>query len=167
MTGAEYARHRAASGLAGGTRQAVSLAVKQGRIRKLPDGTIDPDEADAMWAANTVSNAATPQTAAARKATPAPAPATDYHEERAKHEAAKRERAELELAVRKGELLESGAVRAAIYEAFRNVRDRVRSVPARVGHEVSAETDAAKCVAIIAKELDLALGEVASLADSV
>ena len=42
-----YARHRGVSHVA------VKKAIDTGRIRPLPDGTIDPVAADAQWAANT------------------------------------------------------------------------------------------------------------------
>jgi hypothetical protein len=42
-----YARHRGVS------HQAVSKAVRTGRITQLPDGTIDPERADKEWAART------------------------------------------------------------------------------------------------------------------
>lgn len=48
-----YARHRAELGLKGTTHQAVSKAIETGRISTEPDGTIDPDKADAQWKSNT------------------------------------------------------------------------------------------------------------------
>ncbi|HGG60421.1 MAG TPA: elements of external origin, partial [Gammaproteobacteria bacterium] len=42
-----YARHRGVSDAA------VRKAIKTGRITPEPDGTIDPQKADAEWAANT------------------------------------------------------------------------------------------------------------------
>ena len=44
-----YARQR------GVTDTAVHKAIRSGRINALPDGTIDPDQADAQWARNTSS----------------------------------------------------------------------------------------------------------------
>jgi hypothetical protein len=43
-----YARHRGVSHVA------VKKAIDTGRITALPDGTIDPDAADAQWAQNTL-----------------------------------------------------------------------------------------------------------------
>ncbi|MBS1941695.1 MAG: elements of external origin [Bacteroidetes bacterium] len=43
-----YARHRGVSHVA------VKKAIDTGRIRPLPDGTIDPQAADAQWAQNTL-----------------------------------------------------------------------------------------------------------------
>lgn len=56
MTDSEYARHRAALGLPGTTRQAVAKAKAAGRLRRSlgADGTIgDAELADAEWRANT------------------------------------------------------------------------------------------------------------------
>ena len=52
-----YARHRGVSHVA------VKKAIDTGRITPLPDGTIDPDTADAQWAQNTLQ----PRKAAAPK----------------------------------------------------------------------------------------------------
>jgi hypothetical protein len=49
----EYARHRLALGLPGGTLAAVQKALKSGRIAPAQDGKIDSDAADASWAART------------------------------------------------------------------------------------------------------------------
>lgn len=45
---AEYARHRAALGLSGGSRAAVHKAVAAGRI-SIEGGLIDPERADVEW----------------------------------------------------------------------------------------------------------------------
>lgn len=45
----EYADHRRALGLTGGAKSAVHKAIKSGRIRTLPDGSIDPKIADRDW----------------------------------------------------------------------------------------------------------------------
>lgn len=55
-----YARHRGVSHVA------VKKAIDTGRITPLPDGTLDPEQADAQWARNTVQ----PRTAASSKASP-------------------------------------------------------------------------------------------------
>lgn len=48
-----YARHRKDRGLPGGSDTAVRKAIQAGRISKLPDGTIDPETADAEWSGST------------------------------------------------------------------------------------------------------------------
>lgn len=49
----EYARSRAERGLPGTSHTAVRKAIQTGRITAEPDGTIDPDRADAQWAGQT------------------------------------------------------------------------------------------------------------------
>ena len=49
----EYAAHRKASGLRGGTLRAVQKALAAGRIVLTPDKKIDSADADARWAATT------------------------------------------------------------------------------------------------------------------
>lgn len=61
----KYAAHRRALGLPGGTIRAVQKALLGGRIHALPNGKIDPVQADAEWAANT-------DATRRRKDTPAP-----------------------------------------------------------------------------------------------
>lgn len=53
MSGRGYAAHRRARGLTGGTHEAVRKAIATGRIIADADGRIDPDRADAAWAAFT------------------------------------------------------------------------------------------------------------------
>jgi hypothetical protein len=53
MTIAEYARHRKALGLVGGSYQAVSYAVSSGRIPISAQGLIDAAQADEAWKLNT------------------------------------------------------------------------------------------------------------------
>ena len=69
MNQSEYARHRASRGLPGCTRQAVSQAVRAGRIHVDADGEIDPVRADVEWARNS----APPPTARGQRRRPAPA----------------------------------------------------------------------------------------------
>lgn len=67
----EYARHRGVS------HPAVSKAIKLGRIKLLPDGTIDPELADKQWAAS-VSRVNKPKGGKqAQKTTPAKAAVSD------------------------------------------------------------------------------------------
>lgn len=132
LTQSAYARHRKAEGLRGATRQAVSLAVKEGRIRLLPDGTIDADEADAMWEANSQTPADTAQTAAARPRNKRPDAEISYNDERARKERADADLRELKLAELRGELVRRDAVELAWAEVATQTRERVLAVPDRV-----------------------------------
>ena len=153
ITKSAYAKRRGVS------PAAVTKALKTGRIKELPDGTIDPDEADAMWEANSKTSVATPQTSAARPKTQAATDArqADYHEERALHEAAKRELAELRLAEERGELVRRASLRRAIFDAAREVRNRLLSIPARVAPLVAGESDIVACQKLIGDEIQEAL----------
>jgi len=53
LTKSEYARHRHAAGLPGGTPAAVSLAIKAGRLTLIDGRWIDPIAADREWAEKT------------------------------------------------------------------------------------------------------------------
>jgi hypothetical protein len=53
LTYGQYANHRKTLGLTGQTKQSVAAAVKSRRIATLPDGSIDPQRADAQWQART------------------------------------------------------------------------------------------------------------------
>jgi len=156
LTQSAYARHRGCS------HTAVAKALAAGRINRLPDGTIDPTEADQMWGANSRLKADTPQTAAARKAEGKPAPAppsgqADYYEERAKHEAAKRALAELKLAETEGALVRRAAVSKVLFEAAREARNRLLAIPGRLAPLVAVCSDVAECGRLIADEVQQAL----------
>ncbi len=45
----KYAQHRKQKGLTGGSLRGVQKAIQSGRIRTEPDGTINPERADADW----------------------------------------------------------------------------------------------------------------------
>ena len=140
VTQAEYARHR------GVTKQAVSKAVKAGKIRLL-DGLIDPREADQTWLRRDVQTSAPPvQGPAVRPAAPAPEgprlTAADYWEAKAARERAQAALAELELAEREGKLVDAGEMVAGQFEIFRQLRDALMATPERVAAEFPAETAA-------------------------
>lgn len=160
LTQAAYARHRGVS------PAAVTYALQAGRIRKLPDGTIDPADADAMWEANTKTPQNTAQTAAALpKAPPSDAPV--YNDERALHERVKRELAEVKLAEERGRLLDRDDVRSGIVSAFRAIRDRVRALPSRLAQQLAGESDAGRILVLLRTEIDQALTDALSVADDV
>lgn len=48
-----YAQSRAVRGLPGGSHTAVRKAIASGRVTPEPDGTIDPERADAQWSGQT------------------------------------------------------------------------------------------------------------------
>jgi len=130
VTQAEYARHR------GVTKQAVSKAVKAGKIRLL-DGLIDPREADQTWLRRDVQTSAPPiQVPAVRPAAPAPEgprlTAADYWEAKTQRERAQAALAELELAEREGKLIDAGEASAVNFDIIRQLRDALLAAPERI-----------------------------------
>lgn len=125
----QYAKHRGVSA------QAVSLAVKAGRIPISKDGKIDVKKADAAWQENT--NA---QAGSVLKAGPAAMPS--YSEARAVREtyAAKLEQLEYQRA--SGELLPRLEVVAVVTAIHTVVKAGLLSLPATMAPLVAAETDA-------------------------
>lgn len=146
-----YARHRGCS------EGAVRKALRDGRIRPLPDGTIDPVEADAMWAANTAGHPTPTTTAARDKRTEPPAKPADYNEARARKEQANAELAELKVAELRGDLVRRDAVAKALFESARAVRDRLLSLPQRLAPVVLAETDQRSVEILLGDEIRRAL----------
>lgn len=53
MSQKQYAAHRKAKGLSGGSRRAVQVALEHHRITADENGLIDPEVADIAWAQNT------------------------------------------------------------------------------------------------------------------
>lgn len=160
---AAYARHRGVS------KPAVTKALKDGRIKELADGTIDVEEADAMWSANTKS-LNTAMTAASRPASerrPPSGDVPDYNDARARNEAAKAALSELRLGEEQRRLLDRDEVRDAIFTLFRGIRDRLRSIPGRVCQQLIPMTDTREIMRLLQDEFDQALGEVADHADKV
>jgi hypothetical protein len=133
----EYARHRKAAGLSGGTVKAVQNAIASGRLSKAltPDRKqiADAEIADAEWAATTRSDripitgpaASTAAAAAAGSAPP------DLQESRARREAAEAALAEIELAEKRAELLPAHDVEARLVNVFSHCKTKLLGVPAR------------------------------------
>jgi len=146
-----YARHR------GCHEKTVRNALEAGRIQKEPDGkTIDPEKADAQWAANTGAprrgKSAKGRVQDSEKENGKSRPeegdeAVDaaYQTRRAQERAraaklkAEAELAELALQERKGELISKAVAATAVYEWFRRERDVWQAWPARVSGLMAAE----------------------------
>jgi hypothetical protein len=181
LTHAQYARHRKAQRLPGGTREAVSNAVTEGRISTI-NGKIHPMIADAEWAKNTRARvsphaAALPAPAAApgdlvaqaaAAATPAaaadrpPAVDTGYTVFRAKREQADSEIAVMTAARMRGELVKRDDMARAVFEFAREMRDRLTSCASRVSAEVASLTTAEACQSVIEREHRIVLELVVS-----
>ncbi len=159
---AEYARRR------GVAKSAVAKAVKEGRIT-LIDGKIDPAVADIQWAQNTRARADAGRPAseqaegmgdaplAANNAPQAPdsAPTAkdDYQALRVRREIAAVEREERENAREAGLLVSRTAVRTAVFDAFRALRDEILSTPERAAPAVVGLSDTRDIERVFSDEL--------------
>ena len=138
----------------------MGKAVKAGRI-SLVNGLIDPVVADVQWKANSRARASQgggDQLPLEAGSTPdEPAKVDDYMFNRNRREAAEAERAELSLAEDKGQLIRVDAVKAAVASVFSAARDALLQIPARLGPQLAAESDASKAQTMLHSEIHQAL----------
>lgn len=142
-----YARHRGVSHVA------VKKAIDTGRITPLPDGTIDAETADAQWARNTLQprraaehKTPTPQRAQARpeREIPDPVPpplptgGTSLLQARTVNEVLKAQLNKVELAQRKGELVDRAQAVSHVFKLARTERDAWLNWPARISAQMAA-----------------------------
>jgi hypothetical protein len=150
-----YARHRGVSHVA------VKKAIDTGRITPLPDGTIDPDTADAQWAQNTLQQrkVAAPEPAQKSKVQVEPAaskqPAqretpdagvpplstggTSLLQARTVNEVLKAKLKQVELAEKKEELVDRAKAVAHVFHLARVERDAWLNWPARVSGQMASQ----------------------------
>lgn len=126
----EYARHRKAAALAGGTHRAVQVAIRDGRLSKslTPDGKqiASIEAADAEWAATTHVDRI-PLTGPTAAGTRPP----DLTESRARREAAEASLAEIELDEKRGELVLAADVEAKLVNVFAHCKTKLLAVSSR------------------------------------
>jgi hypothetical protein len=166
MSLAAYAKRRGVSSVA------VSKAVSTGRLtesvvrdeRGVPK-IGDPELADREWEENTRSRVDKPTASPARS--PEALNVPDYLVSRARREAAaalreeaQAELVQLELAERKGELVEVAEIRAEVEARYARVRTRVLGVPARAAQRLPHIAD--EMVPVIEDAIREALEELAS-----
>lgn len=153
ITQAEYARRR------GVAKSAVAKAVKEGRIT-LIEGKVDPAVADIQWARNTRARAdSRPASAdlvagkgvvavAGRSSLVGPSVGfgggfdESYHAARARREAAEAQIAELELARALEKVIEVGPAMAAVFTAFRSLRDAGMVLGRKLASQLAPMADA-------------------------
>ncbi len=173
LTQAEYARHRDAQGMSGGTRQAVARAVEAERISTIgPDKLIDPQVADIQWERNSRARASTRATSALESPAqgvgggtasdgpvsapvpPAAAAAVNHYQDaRTRREQAEAEKSELELAKMAGRVIERAPAQQAVYDAFHALRDSVLATARRVAPACIGINDTRELEHVIAAEL--------------
>lgn len=121
-----YAKHRGVS------TEAVSKAVRTGRITAGPDGKIDPERADREWEENTdpskVRKKMTEDEALASPANGLPSIA----QSRAIREAYEARIKKLNYEVKKGKLVNADEVRVAAFNVSRIARDKILNLPDRL-----------------------------------
>ena len=142
-----YARHRGVSHVA------VKKAIDTGRITPLPDGTIDPDTADAQWAQNTLQprKAAAPEKVSPAKARvlperevpepgtpPLSTGGTSLLQARTVNEVLKAQLNKVRLARLKGELVDRSQAVAHVFKLARAERDAWLNWPARISSQMAA-----------------------------
>lgn len=173
----EYARHR------GCALRAVQKAIDAGRIKVVagPDGKpkIDAEQADRDWVQNTdpakqsllyaASTAsaplaplpgdepAPPGAQAQAEDDPAAGQTEAYRQARAEREKVRLDRERLELEQLRGNLIDLGEAKRLAFSAFRELRDAVLNVPARIKDECAATSDALLVEQLIERELSKAL----------
>ena len=158
-----YARHRGVSHVA------VLKAIETGRITTLPDGTLDPETADAQWAQNTLSprqaEATEPSTqpdskaksklkpktrsesASASAAEPNSANVplsggTSLLQARTVNEVLKAQLNKVELAQRKKELVDRAQALGHVFKLARIERDAWLNWPARISGSLASQLGA-------------------------
>jgi len=159
----EYARHRRARGLKGGTPSAVHKAIQAGRIQRDARGLIDPEQADAAWAASTDAGRGGPQPAPVReRLEPSPAPpalgaAPSFATSRAIREAYAARLAKIAYEEKSKILVDVSRVQAEAFRRARDTRDAVLAVPGRLAAILAAESDPIEVEARLTAELRTAL----------
>lgn len=81
----------------------------------------------------------------------------DLAQERARLSRTQREKLEIDICQRRGELVEAAAVERDAYKTARATRDRLLNVPDRVATLIAAETDPAAVHTLLSTEIRLAL----------
>lgn len=154
LSPAAYAKRRGVS------REAVSKAIRQGRIPVLPGGRLDPAAADAAWLANSL----------ARPGPPGPALAgggngvvVSLTEAQIRLTFAKAQREELELAEASGRLVPVADVRDAAFRCTRAARDLLQTVPDRLAEVLVGVAEPAEIRRLLREELGRAIDELEAL----
>jgi hypothetical protein len=129
----QYAKHR------GCALSSVQAALAAGRIAAEPDGKLDAARCDADWALNTDHT---------KPRATGPQPET-FASARARREAAQAELAELELARRRGDLLDAREVARDAFNCARATRDALEHVAPRLAPHLLSLTDVGEAERIV------------------
>lgn len=138
---------------------------------------IDSGKADALWLLNTDeakrSTLFTPSAGtspldtepAGEDDVPTGDPEADaakksYHQSRALRESINVEEAQLDLAIRKGQLIDLESAKQLGFTALRTLRDALRNIGARIGSQIAAIDDPFACEQMINAEIDAVLSTI-------
>lgn len=151
-----YAKHRGVS------TEAVSKAVKTGRITAGPDGKIDPERADREWDANTDPSRNPARVKESNNvADAAPAGLPPYAQSRAIREAYEARLSKLDFEVKSGKLVNADEVRVAAFNISRIARDKILNLPDRLAPRL-AMRDMKEVHEVLSKETRLICEEIAN-----
>lgn len=181
LTQAEYARHRKARRLSGGSREAVRKAVDRGHISVFgPDKLVDQVLADTQWERNTrvrasaeapaaggtapaVVDAAGAEPGSAAAASPAADEAagpgeqlhTDpgYQLSRSRQAAADARTSEIKLAELEGSLIRVDQVKAQLAAMLAPVREGLLQIPARLAPLLAPQSDPGRIQTLLEVEI--------------
>lgn len=172
----EYARHREAKNLPGGSLRAVQKAIDAGRISTIADDKgrpkIDPEVADIQWGRNTdpdQSARANPGKDISQGGGQAGGSqggereGSRYWDAKTEREEVELAKAKLQLAKEEHSLVSRDAVERAAFEAGRLLRDMVLSVPSRLASELAAMAEPQAVEARMRDELRKVLDELSRL----
>ena len=163
-----YARHRGVS------PEAVSKAVRTGRITVDADGKIDPEKADQQWLENTdpaktlnsssgnSKHRSSPKIAGADTEAAATSPASGlppFAQSRAVKAAYEARLRKLEYEVKIGKLVSADEVRVDTFNIARITRDRLMNIPDRISPILAAMSDSLEIHKLISAEIRLACEE--------
>ena len=155
MTQSAYARYRATRGLRGQTQQAVSIAIKTGRIPVDEDGLIDPAVADELWSAPAPKRQTKRKASKGKRKEPRPTPQGHpldpsedegygpevYARARTAKEVAQAKLASLKAAQEEGLLVPVADVEAAWSSTYQGIRTKLLTLPMRLAPLLVGETD--------------------------
>lgn len=149
MTQADYARHRKARGLPGGTREAVRKAIAEQRITLLPNRRINPMAADRAWAENSL-----PKLEGLAPGTDPESRAANLRlvSTREGREAVRKQLDELRLMQATGEVVFSAPILSAAIAAARTAQDRFDALAVRLGPVMAMNSDPAECARLMLTE---------------
>ena len=156
-----YAKHRKELGLSGGTRGAVQKAIKTGRITKGADGKINVARADRDWEQNLNQRKRHQTPKPSQSIEPGQAPETPedetFLEAQRQHEWLKVQKEEMELRLRKAELLERSQVKEEVSKMLTTFKNKMLYIPSRISQKLGAVTDDRERRSIIETEIKEAL----------